>query len=86
MLDMKLMDTEDELRFYKDVHKTLYDTANIRNCSQLYLTFLKESYGYSLIGKIHWSHFRTIMRLDNEEEMKVVLWFLALTAGMYYLW
>ena len=125
MSDMKLMDTEDEVRFCKDVHKILDDAknktyaaannimtyaywnvgkriieqeqkgeskarygsylvkrlsqelseeygigfsvANIRNCRQLYLTFPKESYGYSLIGKIHWSHLRTIMRLDNEE-------------------
>ena len=44
-----------------------FSVANIRNCRQLYLTFPKESYGYSLIGKIHWSHLRTIMRLDNEE-------------------
>ena len=125
MSDMKLMDTEAEVRFCKDVPKILDDAknkkyaaannimtyaywnvgkriieqeqkgdskarygsylvkrlsqelseeygigfsvANIRNCRQLYLTFPKESYGYSLIGKIHWSHLRTIMRLDNEE-------------------
>lgn len=131
MSDMKLMDTEDEVRFCKDVHKILDDAknktyaaannimtyaywnvgkriieqeqkgeskarygsylvkrlsqelseeygigfsvANIRNCRQLYLTFPKESYGYSLIGKIHWSHLRTIMRLDDEEERNFYL-------------
>lgn len=28
MSDMKLMDTEDEVRFYKDVHKILDDAKN----------------------------------------------------------
>lgn len=131
MANTELMDTEDELKFYHDVHEILdeaksktYETANnimtyaywnvgkriieqeqkgnrkakygsylikrlsqelsdeygtgfsvanIRNCRQLYLTFPKESYGYSLIGKIHWSHLRTIMRLDDEEERNFYL-------------
>ena len=51
-----------------DEYGTGFSVANIRNCRQLYLTFPKGSYGYSLIGKIHWSHLRTIMQLDNEEE------------------
>lgn len=51
-----------------DEYGTGFSVANIRNCRQLYLTFPKESYGYSLMGKIHWSHLRTIMRLDDEEE------------------
>ena len=126
MANTELMDTEDELKFYQEVHAILdeakskiyeaannimtyaywnvgkriieqeqkgnrkakygsylikrlsqelsdeygtgFSVANIRNCRQLYLTFPKESYGYSLIGKIHWSHLRTIMRLDDEEE------------------
>ncbi len=131
MADTELMDTEDELKFYHDVHEILdeaksktyevannimtyaywnvgkriieqeqkgnrkakygsylikrlsqelsdeygtgFSIANIRNCRQLYLTFPKESYGYSLIGKIHWSHLRTIMRLDDEEERNFYL-------------
>lgn len=131
MANTELMDTEDELKFYQDVHAILdeaksktyevannimtyaywsvgeriieqeqkgsrkakygsylikrlsqeltdeygtgFSVANIRNCRQLYLTFPKESYGYSLIGKIHWSHLRTIMRLDNEEERNFYL-------------
>ena len=131
MANTELMDTEDELKFYQEVHaildeakskiyeaannimtyaywnvgkriieqeqkgnrKAKYDSylikrlsqelsdeygtgfsvANIRNCRQLYLTFPKESYGYSLIGKIHWSHLRTIMRLDDEEERNFYL-------------
>ena len=112
MANTELMDTEDELKFYQDVHTILdeaksksyeaannimtyaywnvgkriieqeqkgnrkakygsylikrlsqelsdkygtgFSVANIRNCRQLYLTFPKESYGYSLIGKINW--------------------------------
>ena len=131
MMDTELMDTEDELKFYHDIHEILdeaksktyeaannimtyaywnvgkriieqeqkgnrkakygsylikrlsqelsdeygtgFSVANIRNCRQLYLTFPKESYGYSLIGKIHWSHLRTIMRLDDEEERNFYL-------------
>ena len=56
-----------------DEYGTGFSVANIRNCRQLYLTFPKESYGYSLIGKICWSHLRTIMRLDNEEERNFYL-------------
>ena len=56
-----------------DEYGTGFSVANIRNCRQLYLTFPKESYGYSLIGKIRWSHLRTIMRLDNEEERNFYL-------------
>lgn len=131
MANTELMDTEDELKFYQDVHAILdeakskiyeaannimtyaywnvgkriieqeqkgnrkakygsylikrlsqelsdeygtgFSVANIRNCRQLYLTFPKESYGYSLIGRIHWSHIRIIMRLDNEEERNFYL-------------
>ena len=56
-----------------DEYGTGFSVANIRNCRQLYLTFPKESYGYSLMGKIHWSHLRTIMRLDDEEERNFYL-------------
>lgn len=50
-----------------------FSVANIRNCRQLYLTFPKESYGYSMLGKVHWSHLRTIMRLDDEAERNFYL-------------
>lgn len=50
-----------------------FSVATIRNCRQLYLTFPKESYGYSMIGKVHWSHLRMIMRLDDEEERNFYL-------------
>lgn len=50
-----------------------FSVATIRNCRQLYLTFPKESYGYSMIGKVHWSHLRVIMRLDDEEERNFYL-------------
>lgn len=50
-----------------------FSIANIKNCRQLYITFPQESYGYSMIGKVHWSHLRTIMRLENEEERNFYL-------------
>ena len=50
-----------------------FSVATIRNCRQLYLTFSKESYGYSMLGKVHWSHLRTIMRLDDENERNFYL-------------
>lgn len=130
MADIELMDTEEELKFYKDIYDILdeaknksyaavnnimtyaywsvgkriieqeqkgeskakygsylvkrlsqelsgeygtgFSAANIRNCRQLYLTFPLESYGYSMMGKIHWSHLRTIMRLDDEKERNFI--------------
>lgn len=56
-----------------DEYGTGFSVANIRNCRQLYLTFSKESYSYSMIGKICWSHLRVIMRLSNEEERNFYL-------------
>ena len=37
------------------------------------MTFPQESYGYSMIGKVRGSHFRTIMRLEDEEERNFYL-------------
>ena len=45
-----------------DEYETGFSVANIRNCRQLYLTLPPES---SVMGKIHWSHLRTIMRLTE---------------------
>lgn len=131
MTDIKIVDTEDELQFYRDVHEILdtaknktyvaannimtyaywnvgrriieqelkgrtkakygsylikrlsqklsdeygsgFSVANIKNCRQLYLAFPQGSYGYSMIGKIHWSHLRAIMRLASEEERNFYL-------------
>lgn len=131
MADIKIVDTEDELQFYRDVHEILdtaknktyvaannimtyaywnvgrriieqelkgkikakygsylikrlsqklsdeygsgFSVANIKNCRQLYLAFPQDSYGYSMIGKIHWSHLRAIMRLASEEERNFYL-------------
>nr|WP_300912621.1 PDDEXK nuclease domain-containing protein [uncultured Acetatifactor sp.] len=56
-----------------DEYGTGFSVANIRNCRQLYMTFPKESYGYSMIGKVCWSHLRSIMRLDDEEERNFYL-------------
>lgn len=37
------------------------------------MTFPQESYGYSMIGKVRWSHLTTIMRLEDEEERNFYL-------------
>ncbi len=51
-----------------DQYGTGFSIANIKNCRQLYVTFPQDSFGYSMIGRVHWSHLRTIMRLENAEE------------------
>lgn len=51
-----------------DQYGTGFSIANIKNCRQLYITFPRDSFGYSMIGKVHWSHLRTIMRLEDAEE------------------
>lgn len=56
-----------------DKYGSGFSVANIKNCRQLYMTFPQESYGYSMIGKVHWSHLRTIMRLEDEEERNFYL-------------
>lgn len=45
-----------------------FSVANLRNCRQFYLTFPEKSYGFSIAGKIPWSHLRSIMRISDEEE------------------
>lgn len=56
-----------------DQYGTGFSIANIKNCRQLYVTFPQDSFGYSMIGKVHWSHLRTIMRLEGEEERNFYL-------------
>ena len=56
-----------------DQYGTGFSIANIKNCRQLYVTFPQNSFGYSMIGKVHWSHLRTIMRLEDEEERNFYL-------------
>ena len=51
-----------------DQYGTGFSIANIKNCRQLYVTFPQDSFGYSMIEKVHWSHLRTIMRLEDAEE------------------
>lgn len=51
-----------------DQYGTGFSIANIKNCRQLYVTFPQDSFGYSMIGKVHWSHLRTIMRLEDAKE------------------
>lgn len=51
-----------------DQYGTGFSIANIKNCRQLYVTFPQDSFGYSMIGKVHWSHLRTIMRIEDAKE------------------
>lgn len=45
-----------------------FSVANLKNCRRFYLTFPEKSYGFSIAGKIPWSHLRSIMRISEEEE------------------
>lgn len=52
---------------------TGFSVANLRNCRQFYLVFPEDSYGFSMAGKIPWSHLRSIMRISDEEERNFYL-------------
>lgn len=56
-----------------DEFGTGFSAANLRNCRQFYLTFPKESYGFSIAGKVSWSHLRIIMRISDEDERNFYL-------------
>ena len=56
-----------------DEFGTGFSVANLKNCRQFYLAFPKESYGFSIAGKIPWSHLRSIMRITDEEERNFYL-------------
>ncbi len=51
-----------------DQYGSGFSVANIKNCRQLYMTFPQDSYGYSIMGRVYWSHLRMIMRLEDAEE------------------
>lgn len=56
-----------------DEFGTGFSVANLKNCRRFYLTFPEDSYGYSIAGKIPWSHLRNIMRISDEEERNFYL-------------
>ena len=56
-----------------DEFGTGFSIANLKNCRQFYLTFSQNSYGYSMIRKVPWSHLRSIMRITDEEERNFYL-------------
>ena len=56
-----------------DEFGTGFSVANLKNCRRFYLTFPEGSYGYSIAGKIPWSHLRSIMRISDEEERNFYL-------------
>lgn len=50
-----------------------FSVANLKNCRQFYLVFPEDSNGFSMAGKIPWSHLRSIMRISDEEERNFYL-------------
>ncbi len=56
-----------------DEFGTGFSVANLRNCRQFYLIFPEDSYGFSMAGKIPWSHLRSIMRISDEDERNFYL-------------
>lgn len=60
-------------KLLSDEFGTGFSVANLRNCRQFYLTFPEKSYGFSMAGKIPWSHLRNIMRISDEEERNFYL-------------
>ena len=56
-----------------DEFGTGFSVANLRNCRQFYLIFPEKSYGFSIAGKIPWSHLRSIMRISDEDERNFYL-------------
>lgn len=56
-----------------DEFGTGFSVANLRNCRQFYLAFPERSYGFSIAGKIPWSHLRNIMRITDEDERNFYL-------------
>lgn len=56
-----------------DEFGTGFSIASLKNCRQFYLTFPQDSYGYSMMGSVPWSHMRNIMRISNEDERNFYL-------------
>jgi len=44
-----------------------FSVANLKNFRQFYLTFPDLQKGYTLRSELGWSHYRLIMRVDNED-------------------
>ncbi len=56
-----------------DEFGTGFSIANLKNCRQFYLVFPQESYGYTMMKKVPWSHLRNIMRITDEDERNFYL-------------
>lgn len=56
-----------------DEFGTGFSVANLKNCRQFYLAFPQDSYGYTMMKNVPWSHLRNIMRISDEEERNFYL-------------
>lgn len=56
-----------------DEFGTGFSIASLKNCRRFYLTFPQESYGYTKIREVPWSHLRSIMRISDEGERNFYL-------------
>lgn len=59
---------KDLSRKLSDEFGTGFSIANLKNCRKFYLTFPQDSYGFSMVDKVPWSHLRDIMRISDEAE------------------
>lgn len=56
-----------------DEFGTGFSVASLKNCRQFYMAFPQDSYGYTMMKKVPWSHLRNIMRIADEEERNFYL-------------
>ena len=50
-----------------------YTARDLRNCRQFYLTFIDFPKWYACVPNITWTHYRSLLRVDNDEARK---WYL----------
>lgn len=55
-----------------------YSARDLRNCRQFYLTFKDFPKWYACVPNVTWTHYRSLLRVDNEEARK---WYLSEVAS-----